>query len=187
MVVFHDFLCPKLLGPFWGTKWRFFGLAVAWAIAIASSLGQVYYCTPWWDLSNNLSSDQNRDHMQKLCPWEVGISTYHFGAHKTIGVSSSRVLFRVFLPSILYVKKAFVLFVILTWKMPVAVTSLLREKLPPFKWVLLFYNFYSFCNFYFNNRKQVLYLYVSSIFLCVLFRPHINLDQGKPQGVCRCF
>ena len=50
------------------------------------------------DLSNGLSSDPNGDHMQKLRPREVDILTYHFGAHKTIGVSSSRVLFRVSFP-----------------------------------------------------------------------------------------
>ena len=113
----------------------------------------------------------------KVTPPEVGIPTYHLGARKTVGVSSSRVLFRVFFPSMLYVKKSFGLFVILTWRMRVAITSLLRDKLPPFKRVLLLCNFYSFCNCYFSNINQVLYLCVSSTFLCVLFHPHINLDQ----------
>jgi hypothetical protein len=53
--------------------------------------------------------------MKKLRPREVGIPTYHFEAHKTVGISSSRVMFRVFFSSMLYVKKAFGLFVILTW------------------------------------------------------------------------
>ena len=116
-------------------------------MAKGSLLGPFYYCTPQRDLSNGLLSDPNEDHMQKLRPWEFDIPTYHFGAHKIVGVSSSRVLFRVFFPSMLYVKKAFRLFVILTWKMCVVVTSLLREKLQPFKRVLLFYNLYSFSNF----------------------------------------
>jgi hypothetical protein len=40
-----------------------------------------------------------QDHMQKLCPREVDVSTNHLGAHNTFGVSSSRVrvlMFRVF-------------------------------------------------------------------------------------------
>ena len=79
--------------------------------------------------------------MQKLSPWEVGIPTYHFEACKTVGVSSSMALFRIFFPSMLYVKKSFGLFVILTWRMCIAVTSLLKDKLPPFKRVLLFCSF----------------------------------------------
>ena len=71
--------------------------------------------------------------MQKSRPLEVDVPTYHFGACKNIGVSSSRVVFKVFFLSMLYVKKAFGLFVILTWRMRVVVTSLLRDKLPPFK------------------------------------------------------
>ena len=57
-------------------------------------LGLFHYCTPRWDLSNGLSSNPNGDHMQKLCPQEVGIPTYHFGARKIVGISSSRVMFR---------------------------------------------------------------------------------------------
>ena len=54
-------------------------------------------CTPRWDLSNGPSNDPNEDRIQKLCPREVGLPIYHFGVNKTIGISSSRVLFRVFL------------------------------------------------------------------------------------------
>jgi hypothetical protein len=111
----------------------FFGFTVSQKIVEGSVLGPFYYCTPRKDLSNGLSSDPNKDHMQKLLPQEVGIPTYHFGAHKTVGVSSSRVLFRVFFPSIIYAKKAFGIFVILTGRMRIAVTPLLRDKLPPFK------------------------------------------------------
>ena len=89
-------------------------------------LGPFHYCTPQQDLSNNLLNDPNGDHMQKLRPQEVGIPTYHLGARKIVGVSYSRVLYRVFFPSMLYVKKVVVLFVILTWRMGVAITSLLR-------------------------------------------------------------
>ena len=50
------------------------------------------HCTPRGDLSNGLSSDPNRDRMQKLCPQEVGLPIYHFGVNKTVGVSTSRVV-----------------------------------------------------------------------------------------------
>ena len=107
--------------------------------------------------------------MQNLRPWEVGIPTYHFRAHKIVGVSYSRVLFRVFFPSMLYVRKVFVLFVILTWKIRVAITSLLRDKLPAFKRVLLFYNLYSFCNFnYVIESKFIVSLYFFHISMCII-------------------
>jgi hypothetical protein len=67
--------------------------------------------------------------MQKLCPWEVDVSTTPIGAHKPFGFSSSRVRVLDFT----YVKKAFQsLIVIIFSRMRVAVTSLLRDKLPPF-------------------------------------------------------
>ena len=53
------------------------------------------YYTHWWYLSKGLSSDQNEDHMKKLCPWEVDVPTYHFVVHKIIGISSSRFMFMV--------------------------------------------------------------------------------------------
>ena len=71
--------------------------------------------------------------MQKLRPREVGIPTYHFRARNTINVPSSRVLFKVSFPLYFMLKKAFGLFVILTWQMRVAITSLLRDKISPFK------------------------------------------------------
>lgn len=136
-------------------------------------MGSFHYCTPRRDLSNGLSSDPNGDHMQKLRPWEVGIPTYYFGARKTVDVSSSRVLFRVFFPSMIYVKKAFGLFVILTWRMRVAITSLLRDKLPPFKRVLLFCNLYSFCNFTsIIESKLIVYLCFFHISVCIILSSH---------------
>ena len=64
-------------------------------IVIGSSMGPFHYCTPRKYFSNDLLSDPKGDHMQKLCSLEVGIPTYHFRACKTVGVSSSRVFFRV--------------------------------------------------------------------------------------------
>jgi hypothetical protein len=43
------------------------------------------------DLSNELPSAPNKDHMQMFHPREVDVSTNHIGAHKPFGVSSSRV------------------------------------------------------------------------------------------------
>jgi hypothetical protein len=48
-------------------------------------------CTSWIDLSYGIPSTPNRDCMQKLCPWEVDVSTNHIEAHKPFGVLSSRV------------------------------------------------------------------------------------------------
>ena len=111
--------------------------------------------------------------MQKLRPREVGIPNYHFGARKTIGVSSSRVLFRVFFPSMLYVKNSFGLFVILTWQMHVGVTSILIDKLPPFKRVLLFCNLYSFYNFTsLIEIKLMVSLYFFHISMCIISSSH---------------
>jgi hypothetical protein len=77
----------------------------------------------------------------------------------------------------LYVKNDFVLFVILTWRMRVAITSLLRDKLPPFKRVLLFFNFYSFCNFISVIESKFMVLYDLQGDMCVLLCPHVNLDH----------
>ena len=76
-------------------------LGITWARRVIALL------SPRWDLSNGLLNDPNGDHMQKLWPGEVGIPTYHFGAHKNVGVSSSRILFKVFFPSMIYVKIPF--------------------------------------------------------------------------------
>lgn len=54
-----------------------------------------HYCNPWWNLSNSMSSDPNENHLKKLCPREVDILTYHFVVHKNVGVSYSKVIFRV--------------------------------------------------------------------------------------------
>ena len=71
---------------------------MAQVIANGSSLGPIRYCTPQRDVSNGLLRNLNEDHMQKLCPREVDIPTYHFEARITVGVSSSRVLFGVSFP-----------------------------------------------------------------------------------------
>ena len=78
-----------------------FFLGIAWVALL------FHQCTPQWNLSNGLSNDPNEDRMQKLCLQEVGLPIYHFGVNKTIGVPSSRVVFRVFSTSMLYVKRLF--------------------------------------------------------------------------------
>jgi hypothetical protein len=50
-----------------------------------------HYCAPHWYLSN----DPNKDHMQNLHPQKVDLPTYQLGVRKIVGVSSSRVIFRV--------------------------------------------------------------------------------------------
>ena len=69
----------------------------------------------------------------------------------------------------LYIKKAFGLILILTWWMHVAITSLLRDKLPPFKWVMLLCNLYSFCNFTsVIESKIIVSLCFIHIFMCII-------------------
>ena len=53
------------------------------------------YFSLLWELSNSISIDPNAYHIQKLCPKDVDIETYHFGVHKTVCVSSSYVIVRV--------------------------------------------------------------------------------------------
>ena len=59
------------------------------------AIGPFQYCSPCEGLSNGLLSDTNGDHLRKLCSREVDVQTYHFWFHKTIGISSYRVMFRV--------------------------------------------------------------------------------------------
>jgi hypothetical protein len=59
-------------------------------------------CSSQTDLSNKLLSTPNGDRMQKLCPWEVDVSTTPIGAHKPFGFSS----FGVRVLDFTYVKKA---------------------------------------------------------------------------------
>jgi len=42
---------------------------------IGSGVGLVKMCTPSLDLFDEVSSTLNGDHMQKLRPWEVDVST----------------------------------------------------------------------------------------------------------------
>ena len=60
-----------------------------------NGVGPLHYYTPWLHSFNCLSSDPNGGHMQMLGIDEVDVETYHFEVHKTIGVSNSRVIFRV--------------------------------------------------------------------------------------------
>ena len=95
------------------------------------------YCTSQWYFSNGLLSTPNKDHMQKLCPREDDIPTYYFRVHKIVGFSSSRVMFRVSLYELCY-KGLWTLCNAHLW-MSIADTSLLRDKLPPFKQVFCIY------------------------------------------------
>lgn len=54
-----------------------------------------HYFSPRQDLSSSLLRDRNEDHMQMLRPQEVHIPTYHFEVDKIVGISQSRVIFRV--------------------------------------------------------------------------------------------
>lgn len=51
-------------------------------------------CTPQQYLPNNLSSDENRDHIKKLRIQVVYVPTYHISIDKSIGISSSRVILK---------------------------------------------------------------------------------------------
>ena len=55
----------------------------------------LHYFTSWQGHSNDLLSDPNRDHMQKLCPRELEVETYHFGVNKFVGISHPRFIFGV--------------------------------------------------------------------------------------------
>lgn len=47
-------------------------------------LGPIHYYTLMLYHSNDLQSSPNRDHVQKLCPWEVDISTNHLQPAKLL-------------------------------------------------------------------------------------------------------
>ena len=87
------FWVPNFWGRFEALNDVFLG--IAWTRSSLALL--IHHSTPRRDLSNGLLNDPNGDHMQKLCPQEVGLQIYHFGVNKIVGVSSSRVVFRVFL------------------------------------------------------------------------------------------
>jgi hypothetical protein len=93
---FGSFRVPNFRGRFEALNDIFLG--IAWARRDSFAITLLFFqCTPRRDLSNGPSNDPNGDRMQKLCPREVGLPIYHFGVNKTVGVSSSRVVFRVFL------------------------------------------------------------------------------------------
>jgi hypothetical protein len=50
-------------------------------------------CSPRIDISNEVLSASNGDHMQKLRPREFDVLTYPNRAHVTFGTSSPRVRF----------------------------------------------------------------------------------------------
>lgn len=62
---------------------------------VRNDVGYFHYFVHWSDLSSGLSSDQNEDHMQKLCPQEIYLATYQFMVQKIVCISSSRVMYRV--------------------------------------------------------------------------------------------
>ena len=57
-----------------------------------TDVAHIKSCSPRIDISNEVLSMSNRDHMQKLRPREVGVAIYQNGAH-SFGVSSPRVRF----------------------------------------------------------------------------------------------
>ena len=42
------------------------------------------YCSPRQDLSNGLSSDRNKDHLEKLCPYELTYQITSLGFTKLL-------------------------------------------------------------------------------------------------------
>jgi hypothetical protein len=49
-------------------------------------------CTSNIEISDGIPSTPNKYFMQKLHPWEVDISTNHYGAQKPFGISSYGVM-----------------------------------------------------------------------------------------------
>ena len=74
---FGSFSGPKLSGLFEGHKQRFFRHHLGEKRNRSTIYLLLYHFTPRRDLSNGLSNDPNRDRMQKLCPWEFEVPTYH--------------------------------------------------------------------------------------------------------------
>jgi hypothetical protein len=66
------------------------------------NVSHIQSCSPRIDLSKELLCAPNRDHMPKLRPWEVDVSTTPIGAHKPFGFLS----FEVRVLDFPYVKKA---------------------------------------------------------------------------------
>jgi hypothetical protein len=100
--ILAGFQVPNFLGHFEALNDAFWGFG---------GPGDCLYHSPWpiknrssWlDLSNDVSSDPNKDRMQKLHTREVDISTTPIEARKSFGFSSSGVRVLDFT----YVKKAF--------------------------------------------------------------------------------
>lgn len=59
-------------------------------------VGPFLYCVSWWDLSNGFLKNINGDCMQRLLPKEVYVPTFHLWVHKTIGISSTMAMLRVY-------------------------------------------------------------------------------------------
>ena len=62
---------------------------------LSQCLGTFHYFSPFLVFSNDLSSNPNRDRMQKLCPKEFDVPTYHFNVHNTICIWYFRAMLRV--------------------------------------------------------------------------------------------
>jgi hypothetical protein len=89
--------------------------------------------TRWLQLSNKVSNAPNIDHMQKLRPQEVGVSTTPIGADKPFGVhllglGCLRFSCQYFMLKIHFEPHGNEIF----QRMSIAVTYLLKDKMPPF-------------------------------------------------------
>ena len=77
---FWKFSGPKLLELFWGPKRRFF--CIKWSgenESILNSIFVIYGCSPWIDLSNDVSCTPNGGSMPKLRPREIYVPSYPTG------------------------------------------------------------------------------------------------------------
>lgn len=64
-------------------------------LILLHGVGSFHYFFPWRVLSNSLSSNPNKNRMQKLRPHEIVVPTYHFRIHKNIRIIYNMAMFRV--------------------------------------------------------------------------------------------
>ena len=89
---FWQFSGPKLPDPFWGPKRHFF--SIEWSRkyeSIPIFIFDVYGCSPWIDISNDVSCVSNGGSMPKLWPRELMYRVTQRGPHSS--VSPPRVRF----------------------------------------------------------------------------------------------
>ena len=80
-------LMYQLTTPRFTKLYTFHILGSCLLYTISKGMVQVIFFSPRWQLLNNLSSDVDGDHMEKLHPWEFDVPTYNFDVQKNVGVS----------------------------------------------------------------------------------------------------